>query len=92
MKIQLRHSFKQDPKMTDYRWEVEQRRKQKELFLKDRTQPVDGNSTNIYSIPIQSSKSDVSYFFFHRFRKARKLYENTVLDNRIFLMCIVLNG
>lgn len=46
--------------MTDYKWEIKQRRKQKDLFLNYRNvQMGDGNSTQIDSLRTQQSKYDV---------------------------------
>lgn len=41
----------QDPKMTDYKWEIKQRKKQKDLFLNYRNmQPGDGNATQMENL------------------------------------------
>lgn len=54
----------QDPKMTDYKWEIKQRRKQKELFLNYRNvQPGDGNVTFDDRLRLQPSKNDVNHVF-----------------------------
>lgn len=65
----------QDPKMTDYKWEIKQRRKQKELFLNYRNmQSGDGNSTLDQLRSFQPSKIEVLFisliFFLSKFASA----------------------
>lgn len=56
------YSLKQDPKMTDYEWEVELRKRQKYLFLNYRNlNPGEANSTQINNIRFQQSKPEVGF-------------------------------
>lgn len=46
--------------MTDYKWEIKQRRKQRELFLNYRNNPTgDGNMTQIESLKLPAMSSEV---------------------------------
>lgn len=51
--------------MTDYKWEIKQRRKQKDMFLNYRNvSPGDGNSTQIDSLRMQQSRTEVCFHSF----------------------------
>lgn len=51
--------------MTDYKWEIKQRRKQKDLFLNYRNiQTGDGNATFDDRLRLQPSKTEVFIFEF----------------------------
>lgn len=69
--------------MTDYEWEVEQRKKQKDMFLIYRNQPNEGNTTQINNLRVQQSKPEVGFR-----ERCIFLTINQIVLKLIFQMCL----
>lgn len=73
--------------MTDYEWEIEQRKRQKDLFLNYRNlQPGEGNTTIIAnSIRVQQSKPEVNFVVCFVFPKSTFIVNKSLFTFEMFL-------